>query len=216
MRFLSLLLILSICLLSCSKSVYVLNEGDTQAKFTLYGKNYKYEEKSPSGSYSFWGQYEIKDSIISMEIYDKSRLPYGYMGGAVRVVSDQRGEYASWQIVHMDSAKPMPFVSVIFYDEKMHWITGIESDREGHVSITDTQKVKFVKIEYVASLPLVFDISDYRSKDLIVEIEDYRPAGPWKGDCLIYQEGAVLEYIIDDPNNPSSISRYELVFRKSK
>lgn len=186
--------------------------NDVTAQFILYGKNYKYEETSDRGEFTYWGQYEIEDTLLLMEIYDRSRLPYGYMNGSIQVLGESAGSTAQWQVINADRNKPIPFAAIVLYDHEMKMLEIFECDKKGIAQVIDWPNAKYAEIDYVGFLPVIIEYQQYRSKNLLIEMKNYIPAGPWKGDCLITQEGAILNYIIDNPKNATSITNNGLVF----
>ncbi|MBK7222732.1 MAG: hypothetical protein IPH94_15900 [Saprospiraceae bacterium] len=58
----------------CNKLVFTHTDALGSSKYTLYKRNYKYEENSYNGSFSVWGKYEVKDTQIQFLCKDKVRF----------------------------------------------------------------------------------------------------------------------------------------------
>lgn len=210
-----ILLIFTLLLTSCSRTVYTYKDIDGTSKFILYKHNYKYIENSKFGKFSETGAYETTDSLISFVYRNKKKIPYTYQSDNVQIRNRRKND--EYQIMHLtekDSKSPIPFVSVAFKDKTGKIINGTNTDIDGIANIKINNDIYIIEIGYIGAFKHEFLYNEYLAYDLNIQLEELKPGGRMSDGCLIDYIDVILEYKIDDPSDFSKLERNGIVYDK--
>jgi len=202
---------------NCSRTIYVNSDHAGYSQFTLYGKNFKYKEKTTLGEFSIWGTYVVKDSAIYFEFKDIKKIPYNYISNHILKRSKRRSiEYQRLVLQGTKVEEPIIFATVIVKDSLDNIIARTESDIDGISLLFNNEKAKYVEIYQEGSAKNRFNYREYFDFDLDIKLEQLMPGGRMSDGCLLYYIDVVLTYKV---NNPSSVSIFErdgIVFKRKQ
>lgn len=210
-----IIVLISLLLISCSKTVYRYSDSEGTSKFVLYKKNYKYIENSKFGKFSTTGTYETTDSLVSFVYKDKERIPYTYKKNNVQILNKRKSD--DYQIIYLTdkhSKSPILFGPIVLKNKDNEVVDVTSTDADGRAVVRENREGYKIEIIYLGYGKQEFIYDEYIDYDLNVQLEELKPGGRMSGGCLIYHIDVILEYEIDNPIEFTKLRRNGIVYEK--
>ncbi|HMR88525.1 MAG TPA: hypothetical protein PKD51_10240 [Saprospiraceae bacterium] len=202
---------------NCNKTIYVNSDHAGYSQYTLYGKNFKYKEKTTLGEFSNWGTYLIKDSVIYFDFKDIKKIPYNYISNHIQKLTKRRKiECQRLDLKCKLSEQPIIFASIWLKDSLDNIIEKTESDIDGNVLIFNNEKATYVEIYQAGYSKHRFNYVECFDFDLEIKLEELKPGGRMVERGLLQYIDFVLEYQVDNPTDFLNFERSGIVFRRKK
>lgn len=208
--------VMSMCTISCSRTIYVQSDSMGTSKFILFKENYKYLEKTNSTSFKTSGRYYTTDSTIVFELRETEKIPYNYCYNNAVKLSKSTTSRIQILIVDKYSRDPMPFATIRAKNKYGEDIFNTDTDFDGKAFIDKNNKIETLEIQYPGYTKHLIDYKAYKNYNLKIEMDDLKPGGRMSGGCIITFIDKLLEYKINNKSRIDEFTKNEVIFQREQ